>query len=153
MRVAIVSGTVFGTSEEVAWRARDLLANVGLEPVYRQQWQLDELLALEPAALLVVTSTTGMGELPERLQPLVDALEDSMPDWAGRPAGLVGLGDSGYGEQFCEGATRIEELFELLGLVPVQPTLRLDASETVTPEEDALPWLGEFAQVLQGWHA
>lgn len=151
MRVAIVSGTVFGTSEEVAWRARDILADAGFAATYRQQWVLDELLALDPQAVLVVTSTTGMGELPERLQPLVDALEEQVPDWAGRPAGLVGLGDSGYGDQFCEGATRIEELFELIGLVPVQDTLRLDASETVTPEEDSLDWLEAFARALRDW--
>lgn len=153
MRVAIVTGSVFGTAEEIAWQAQDLLSAKGFSVHYRQQWPVDDLLALDPQALLVISSTTGMGELPERLQPLVDALEEHQPDWAGRPAGLIGLGDSGYGDQFCMAADHIEELFELLGLVPLQETLRLDASESVTPEEDAQPWLYSFVEQLQGWQA
>ena len=39
MRIAIVSGTVFGTAEEVAWRASELLAEAGLNVEYRQHWQ------------------------------------------------------------------------------------------------------------------
>jgi len=31
----------------------------------------------------------------------------------------------------------------------VQPMLRLDASETVTPEADAEPWLAELVQALK----
>ena len=151
MKLVIVSGTVFGAAEEVAWKAAELMTEAGLSAVYQQQWSLAELLDRDPAALLLITSTTGMGELPERLQPLVDALEDEQPDWAGRPVGIIGLGDAGYGDNFCLAADRLEEMCELLGLVELQPTLRLDASETVTPEEDALPWLREFAGLLKDW--
>ncbi|MCF3995843.1 flavodoxin, partial [Pseudomonas aeruginosa] len=37
-----------------------------------------------------------------------------------------------------------------LGVREVLPMLRLDASETVTPETDAEPWLAEFAAALKG---
>lgn len=152
MRVAIVSGTVFGASEEVAWRASELLAEAGLDVVYRQHWELADLLEQEPAGLLFIASTTGMGELPEKMQPLVDALEQQQPDWAGRPAGIIGLGDAGYGDNFCLVADELEDLADLLGLVRLQETLRLDASESVTPEQDAVPWIQEFAALLQAWH-
>ena len=33
----------------------------------------------------------------------------------------------------------------------LQDTLRLDASESVTPEQDAVPWLQEFAELLVAW--
>lgn len=153
MRVAIVSGTVFGTSEEVAWRASELLAEAGLDVVYQQHWALAELLEQDPAALLFVVSTTGMGEVPERMQPLLEALQDLLPDWAGRPAGIIGLGDSGYGDNFCLAADELEDLSEELGLVLLQETLRLDASETVTPEQDSVAWVKEFAALLGAWHA
>lgn len=153
MRVAIVSGTVFGTSEEVAWRASELLAEAGLDVVYQQHWTLAELLEQDPAALLFVVSTTGMGEVPERMQPLLEALQDLLPDWAGRPAGIIGLGDSGYGDNFCLAADELEDLSEELGLVLLQETLRLDASETVTPEQDSVVWVKEFAALLGAWHA
>ena len=101
MRIVVVSGTVFGTAEEVAWRASELLSAAGLDVAYQQHWQLQELLQQEPDALLLIASTTGMGELPERLQPLVDALQAQQPDWAGRPVGIIGLGDAGYGDNFA----------------------------------------------------
>ncbi|MGV2462023.1 UNVERIFIED_CONTAM: flavodoxin, partial [Pseudomonas aeruginosa] len=41
-------------------------------------------------------------------------------------------------------------LFGELGVREVLPMLRLDASETVTPEADAEPWLAEFAAALKG---
>ncbi len=42
----------------------------------------------------------------------------------------------------------IRELYAELGVVEVQDMLRLDASETVTPERDAEPWLIEFIASL-----
>ena len=153
MRVAIVSGTVFGTSEEVALRAHEILQEAGLDVTYQKSWSLAELLEYNPEALLFVASTTGMGELPEKTQALVSEMEARHPDWAGRPAGIIGLGDSAYGDTFCQGATDLEELAELLGLVQLQETLRLDGSETVTPEQDAVPWVETFAVLLKDWNA
>lgn len=151
MRIVIVSGTVFGAAEEVAWRAGELLSAVGLDVQYQQHWQLQELLQQEPDGLLLIASTTGMGELPERMQPLVDALYEELPEWSGLPAGVIGLGDAGYGDNFCLAADELEDLAGALGLVLVQETLRLDASESVTPEQDAVPWLQEFAELLTAW--
>lgn len=151
MRIAIVSGTVFGTAEELAWHAKELLVAAGLKPSYQQQWELDALQQYDPEALLLISSTTGMGEVPERLQPLLDGLEERLPDWAGRPLGIVGLGDRGYGDDFCRAADALEELSDLLGLVPLQTTLRLDASETVNHVEDAVPWLQDFIELLKQW--
>ncbi len=152
MRITIISGTVFGAAEEVAWRAAELLTEAGLEAVYQRQWTVAELVEQDPAGLLLVTSTTGMGELPEKLQPLVDALEEQQPDWSGRPAGIIGLGDAGYGDNFCLAADELEDLAGLLGLVLLQETLRHDASASVTPVQDAEPWLQEFAGLLKAWH-
>lgn len=152
MRITIISGTVFGAAEEVAWRAAELLTEAGLEAVYQRQWAVAELVEQDPAGLLLVTSTTGMGELPEKLQPLVEALEEQQPDWSGRPAGIIGLGDAGYGDNFCLAADELEDLADLLGLVLLQETLRHDASASVTPVQDAEPWLQEFAGLLKAWH-
>ncbi len=70
MKVAILSGSVYGTAEEVARHAQKLLSAAGLEASHLPRASLDELKAFAPEAFLVVTSTTGMGELPDNLQPL-----------------------------------------------------------------------------------
>jgi|SRR5690554_4466247 len=146
--VVIVSGTVFGAAEDVAYHAAELLTELGLQVSYEPYIDCAELLALEPDVLLFVTSTTGMGELPENLQPLVNNLYEKMPNWQGKLGGVIALGDACYGEDFCAGGEAIRELFAELGVVEMQEMLRLDASETVTPEDDAEPWLEEFAALL-----
>ncbi|HHX35205.1 MAG TPA: flavodoxin [Gammaproteobacteria bacterium] len=148
MNVVIVSGTVFGAAEDVAHHAAELLAQAGLNVSYQPRVSYTELLALEPDALLFITSTTGMGELPENLQPLIDTLREKAPDWQGLLGGVIGLGDACYGEDFCAGGEMVRELYAELGVVELQDMLRLDASETVTPERDAEPWLVEFASSL-----
>jgi len=106
------------------------------------------LLAFDADAFLAVTSTTGMGELPDNVQPLYYALRDTLPDWRGRPAAVIGLGDASYSDTYCGGGMQMQELFAELGLQEVLPMLKLDASETVTPETDAEPWLDRLITAL-----
>ncbi|THG77131.1 flavodoxin [Pseudomonas sp. A-1] len=148
LQLAIVSGSAFGTAEEVARHAEQFLQDAGIEARHLPRVALEELLALDPQALLVVTSTTGMGEVPDNLQALLDEIEAWQPDWRGRPVAVIGLGDTAYGEQFCAGALQAHMLLLRLGMRDLQSQLQLDASETVTPAEDAEPWLARLAANL-----
>ena len=149
MKVAIVSGSVYGTAEEVARHAERLLKAAGLEAWHKSNMSLDELLAFAPDAFLTVTATTGMGELPDNLLPLYCEIRDRLPAWGGQPGAVLALGDSSY-DSFCGAGELIRELYAELGLREVVPMLRLDASESVTPESDAEPWLQAFATALKG---
>ncbi|MBW0235439.1 MULTISPECIES: flavodoxin [Pseudomonas] len=149
MKVAILSGSVYGTAEEVARHARQLLAEAGFEVMLNPRATLDEVLAFAPEAILAVTSTTGMGELPDNLIPLYSALRDQLPAaLRGLPGAVMGLGDSSYGDTFCGGGEQMRELFAELGVNEVLPMLRLDSSESVTPESDAEPWLADLIKAL-----
>jgi len=150
MKVAILSGSVYGTAEEVARHAERLLKEAGFEAWHAPRMSLDELKAFGPDAFLTVTATTGMGELPDNLQPLYFAIRDQLPAWFGKPAAVIALGDSSYGDTFCGGGELVRELYAELSLQEVLPMLRLDASETVTPEADAEPWLAGFIAALRG---
>ena len=61
MHLVILSGTVFGTADLVADEAQSLCEAAGLRVSRLRLLNLDALLALQPEALLVCTSTTGMG--------------------------------------------------------------------------------------------
>ncbi|WP_061237705.1 flavodoxin [Ectopseudomonas composti] len=148
MKVAILSGSVYGTAEEVARHAERLLKAAGLDAWYKSNMSLEELLAFAPDAFLTVTSTTGMGELPDNLLPLYCEIRDRLPAWSGKPAAVLALGDSSY-DTFCGGGELIRELYAELGLREVAQMLRLDSSETVTPEADAEPWLHDLAAALK----
>ena len=150
MKIAILSGSVFGTAEEVARHAEKLLKAAGLDAWHNPRATLDDVKAFGPEAFLAVTSTTGMGELPDNLQPLYYAIRDELPSqWRGLPGAVIGLGDASYGDTFCGGGEQLRELFAELGLREVLPMLRLDASETVTPESDAEPWLADLVTALK----
>ncbi|MGE6790552.1 flavodoxin [Pseudomonas guineae] len=149
MKIAIFSGSVYGTAEEVARHAERLLNAPGLEAWHNPRASLAEIQAFAPEAFLAVTSTTGMGELPDNLQPLYYAIRDHLPAWNGLPGAVIALGDSSYGDTFCGGGELVSELFAELGIVEVLPMLRLDSSESVTPETDAEPWLADFIAKLQ----
>lgn len=150
MKVAIISGSVYGTAEEVARHAEALLKAQGFEAWHAARATAQDLEGFAPAALLAVTSTTGMGELPDNLMPLYSSLRDTLPAaLRGLPGAVIGLGDSSYGDTYCGGGEQVRELFVELGVREVLPMLTLDASETVTPEADAEPWLAQFAQALK----
>jgi MioC protein len=61
---------------------------------------------------------------------------------------VLALGDSSYGDTYCGGGEQVRELYAELGIREVLPMLRLDASETASPELDAEPWLAELAAGL-----
>ena len=149
MKVAILSGSVYGTAEEVARNAKQLLTDAGFEVFLNTRATLAEIQAFGPEALLAVTSTTGMGELPDNLMPLYSQIRDLLPAaWRGLPGAVIALGDESYGDTFCGGGEQMRELFAELGLREVLPMLRLDSSVTVTPEEDSEPWLQDFIKAL-----
>ncbi|SEJ19367.1 flavodoxin [Pseudomonas sp. NFR16] len=150
MKVAIVSGSVYGSAEEVARHAQAIIKDAGHEVFFNPRATLADLQAFAPQALLAVTSTTGLGELPDNILPLYSQLRDTLPAaWRGLPGGVIALGDASYGDTFCGGGEQMRELFMELGVREVQEMLRLDASESVTPESDAEPWLAGFVSQLQ----
>ncbi|MFW9267748.1 flavodoxin [Pseudomonas sp. NR3] len=150
MKVAILSGSVYGTAEEVARHAETMLRDADFETFLNPRATLADILSFGPQALLAVTSTTGMGELPDNLMPLYSMIRDQLPaSFRGLPGAVIGLGDASYGDTFCGGGEQMCELFAELGVQQVLPMLRLDASESVTPESDAEPWLKELIGKLK----
>ena len=90
-----------------------------------------------------------MGELPEPLVPLFHEMRDRFPLLTAMPFGVIALGDAAYGDTFCQAGEEFRELLLELQAREVEPLLRLDASETVTPETDAEPWVGRFIAALK----
>ena len=74
----------------------------------------------------------------------------AVADTRANPGAVLALGDSSYGDTFCGGGEMVRELYAELGIREVLPMLRLDASETASPEADAEPWLAELVQALRG---
>lgn len=149
MKLVIISGSVYGTADLVADEAASLAQAAGLQAMRLKDASVDSLLAERADALLICCATTGMGEIPDSLMAFHVELRDRFPLLTELPFGVIALGDSAYGDTFCLAGEQFRDtLLELQGR-EVLPMLRLDASETVTPEADAEPWLTEFFAAIR----
>ncbi|MDF1763128.1 MAG: flavodoxin domain-containing protein [Oleibacter sp.] len=142
--VYIPIGTVSGTATAVAEALATVLAESGHSAVLDSSASVEKMQSDQFDAILVVTSTTGQGDIPSNLIPFYAQLEDLFPLQNGRPFGVISLGDSSYDQTFCNaGALMEEKLYELQGVAPV-PRVTIDATETQTPDVDAIFWLREW---------
>ncbi|TVP90491.1 MAG: flavodoxin [Pseudomonadaceae bacterium] len=148
MRLTLLTGSVSGTADMVADAAETRLTDAGLAIARLSGANVEEFLASAPEAILVVTATTGMGEVPDDLLPLQLELNDRFPLLTGIPFGVIALGDSSYDDTFCQGGRDMRNLLLELHARETLPMLELDASETVNQDEDAIPWVVEFVAAL-----
>ena len=145
-KVYIPVGTVSGTAKAVADECAVALQAEGHEARVDTEASIEALNDGGWDAVLVVTATTGRGDIPSNLADFYVALEEQAPLQNGRPFGVICLGDSSYDMTFCQAGARMEERFyELQGKAPV-PRVTIDATETQTPDDDALFWLKEWME-------
>ncbi|MBE0482723.1 MAG: flavodoxin domain-containing protein [Bacterioplanes sp.] len=148
-RIYVAVGSVMGTAKAVAKAVEAQLTKQGFDCVLPDQASVAEWQSQTFDGLLVITSTTGRGEIPNNLLPFYVELGDVMPLMPNVIAGVIALGDSSYDDTFCgAGALMEERLRELQAQLPV-PRVTIDATETITPDADALYWLAEWQATLR----
>ena len=96
--------------------------------------------------VLVVTSTTGQGDLPDSIVPLFNDLQDMYQPHL--RYGIIALGDSTYAN-FCGGGKRFDALLQEQSAQRVGEMLMIDASEDPEPESVSNPWVEQWATLLQ----
>ncbi|RYV04010.1 flavodoxin [Shewanella sp. OPT22] len=145
VKVNIVFGTVYGSAQFVAETVNEKLIDQGYDA---KLWQPEELVDYTPAAnqqLIVISSTTGQGDLPDGLVPWFEMVRSTglyLPDLH---FSVIGLGDSSY-ETYCGAGEQLQSLFEEIGAQAVKELFRIDACETMEPELEALNWLDEWTK-------
>jgi len=140
LNILIVVGSVYGGARLVAEEIQTPLQELGCTVTIPESVTGENLNPDDIDLLLVCTSTTGAGDLPEELIALHTELVDIPPRIAGLKYAVIGLGDSSYDDTFCGGGEKMDSALADIGAERVAPLLRLDAMETVTPEDDAVPW-------------
>jgi len=99
-------------------------------------------------ALLIITSTTGQGDVPPNLEFVFSDLKDESPMLAGKPFAVAALGDSSYGESFCGAGKQFQALLTELQGNAVADMLEVDAIETLEPEKDVVEWVNSIKDKL-----
>lgn len=147
-KVNLVFGTVYGSAQFTAETLEKALIQLGYQA---RLWQPDEIADFIPPQdelLVVVTSTTGQGDLPDNIQPWFYHLKNTAPYLPALKFSVIALGDSSY-ETFCGAGKSVNELLIELGAKPIVECLEIDACETMEPEVEAIKWLERWNQVVK----
>ncbi|MBD3640155.1 MAG: flavodoxin [Marinobacter sp.] len=145
--IRILVGSVYGGALMTAREIRKELEADGHQVTVLENPKLSDITSNEEP-LLVCTSTTGQGEIPENLLHFYVDLRDQLPQQPGRPFGIIVLGDSSYGDTYCGAGELMEEALYETAARKVGDTLRIDAMETMEPESEALPWVRDWISQL-----
>jgi MioC protein len=150
MDIHLIVGSESGNTEMVADCVTSALEELG-HSVSRFAGGSPEDAALgDKRVVLICCSTTGIGDIPQNVEPLYEALVESRPSLAHLRYGLIGLGDRNYKDSFLGGPKKWDAIFAELGARRVGTPLELDATDNPTPDEDAVAWLPGWLATLEG---
>jgi len=96
----------------------------------------------------VITSTTGQGDVPANLEALYFEIKDTTPDLRGKQYAVIAMGDSSYGDTFCQAGRRFDEVLTESMASQIQPLLEIDACETMDSVGAAQEWLESLLSKL-----
>ncbi|MBC8944092.1 MULTISPECIES: flavodoxin [Xenorhabdus] len=146
-KIGIFVGTVYGNALAVAEEAQQVLEQQGHEIEVFEDATLEQWQVYLRQVVLVVTSTTGQGDLPDNIQLLYTELSDKLGYQPDLRYGLIALGDSSY-DTFCGGGHAFDELLQEQGAKRIGEVLLIDAAEVVEPEVFAQDWVEEWGTLL-----
>ncbi len=145
--IGIFVGTMYGNALMVAEEAQAILAAQGHQATVYEDPQVSDWQPYMHKIVLVVTSTTGRGDLPDCIVPLFQGLKDDIGYQPDLHYGLIALGDSAY-ERFCGGGKQFETLLQEQKAQRVGEVLFIDAEENPEPEAVANPWVEAWGKLL-----
>ncbi|MFO6299230.1 flavodoxin [Rahnella selenatireducens] len=146
--VGIFVGTVYGNALLVAEEAETVLKSQGHDVKLFEEGTLEAWQYYRHHFVLVVTSTTGQGVLPDTIAPLYAAIRDTVGYQPELRYGIIALGDSSY-DHFCGGGHKLDDLLQEQGASRIGEMLEIDAMETAEPETVAIPWAEKWGQLLK----
>ncbi len=87
---------MYGNSLLVAEEAEAILTAQGHKATVFEDPELSDWLPYQDKYVLVVTSTTGQGDLPDSIVPLFQGIKDTTGFQPNLRYGVIALGDSSY---------------------------------------------------------
>lgn len=144
----LIVGSESGNAEMVGDCVTDALHELGFKVTTFRSGTLEDANLAAQHTVLICSSTTGIGDLPQNVEPLHDALVKTRPSLSHLRYGLIGLGDRNYKDSFLGGPKKWDAIFEALGAVKVGARLELDATDNPTPDLDAVEWVKQWVTLL-----
>ena len=97
--ISIFVGSVYGGAERLSEQISDTIEQTGHQVSVFAEPSLEDL--KNATHILIVTSTTGQGDIPANLAELYNQLNSTFPMLTNKPFGIVAMGDRSYGDTFC----------------------------------------------------
>ena len=146
--VGIFVGTMYGNSLLVAEEAQTILGGLGHQAKDFEDPTVTDWESYTGKYILVVTSTTGQGDLPDSIVPLFQGIKDQLGYQPDVHYGIIALGDSSYAN-FCGGGKQFDALLQEQSAQRVGEMLLIDAGEHPEPESESNPWVERWATLLK----
>ena len=141
-KIILATGSVFGAALLTGDEIESALQAASHEVVRAEPQTVETLLDKSLDALVVCTSTTGNGDVPDDLVDLYNGLRNEYPRITHLSYLVVALGDSSY-DNFCGAGMSIDDALAEMGAKRISAPLQLDALEVTEPEEIAPKWVVE----------
>ena len=146
--VGIFVGTMYGNALLVAEEAEAILAGMGHKATVYEDPVLADWVKYQNQYALVVTSTTGQGDLPDSIVPLYQGIQDNLGFQPDVHYGIIALGDSSYAN-FCGGGKRFDAMLQEQSAQRVGDMLQIDAGEHPEPESVSNAWVEHWGTLLK----
>ncbi|TNE48286.1 MAG: hypothetical protein EP343_16875 [Deltaproteobacteria bacterium] len=144
IKVLILFGSESGTAETFAFRASKRLQRLNPSVMAMNDCKPEHLASAD--LLLVITSTFGVGELPNNARDFAAWLQKQPPHCLdGMPFGVMGIGSSIY-EHYCAGGIKMNELLAAKGGKRLLPLHKGD--EMSGQAQRMNTWLERIARVF-----
>jgi flavodoxin len=144
--ISFFVGSVYGGAEQLAHDLCQLVTENGHQGTVYHPGTVDDF--KQAQAIVVVTSTTGQGDIPTELEAVYLALNSEFPLLTSKPFAVCTLGDSSYGDTFCGAGKKFSTLLAELQGNEVIERLEVDAMENFDPMPVAEPWIINFLSKL-----
>ena len=146
-KIQIIIGTVMGNAFEVAQTVHQELSKENHTVTLNPAFSAGDLSDDNDEIILVCTSNTGMGDLPENILPFFVHLTNDVPNIVGRRYGIINLGDSSY-PSFAEAGKTIDNALSDLGAQRIGEQLILDAILVDDYHQETIDWLNNWKTLI-----
>ncbi|WP_404339386.1 flavodoxin [Pseudoalteromonas mariniglutinosa] len=137
--ISLFVGSVYGGAERLSDEVIEVIEKSSHQAKLIINPTVDDIVAA--SHILVITSTTGQGDIPDNLAPFYTQLSSQFPMLTGKQFGIIAMGDRSYGDTFCGAGRSFDELLRDLNAQPVGHRLEIDACEDFEPWPVTEPWL------------
>ncbi|NYR12338.1 flavodoxin [Pseudoalteromonas sp. MIP2626] len=144
--ISIFVGSVYGGAERLSDEVATTIEQAGHGVTVFNEPVLGDIQSA--SHILIITSTTGQGDVPDNLADFYNQLNSTFPMLTDKPFGIIAMGDRSYGDTFCGAGRSFDELLRDLQAKPVGNRLEVDACEDFEPWPVTEPWLKNWLSKL-----